>query len=266
MLVRARKTPRAVRQKVSNVVVGFFPVLVRELRSYWVTPLAWILLVAFLLLQGVSFVLMLDQYNQFTGPAVAEGPIQGYFASLFVPVTLLIVCPALSMRAFAEERRSGTLEALLTAPVSASGVVFAKYTAMWLTYAALWLPTLLYVVILRETGIVDWGVIAVSYAGIGLIGGAYLAIGTLMSALTDSQLVAVMLTTLVLFGLFILGIGEQVFEPGVVLDVCRHISILGQLEDFSRGLVDSRRVFFDVSITALALFFCVRVVDAWRQE
>ncbi len=247
-------------------MVGFFPVLERELRSYWVTPLAWVLLFAFLVLQGVSFVLMLDQYNQFAGAAVAEGPIQGYFASLFVPVTLLLVCPALSMRAFAEERRSGTLEALLTAPVSAAGVVLAKYLAMWLTFVAMWLPTLLYVIILRDTGAVDWRVIAVSYFGIGLIGGAYLAIGTLMSAVTDSQLIALMLTTLVLFGLFILGIGEQVFEPGVVLDVCRHISILGQLEDFSRGLVDSRRVFFDVSVSGLALFFCVRVVDAWRYE
>lgn len=247
-------------------MVGFFPILERELRSYWVTPLAWVLLFAFLLLQGVSFVLMLDHYNQFAGAAVAEGPIQGYFASLFVPVSLLIVCPALSMRAFAEERRSGTLEALLTAPVSPVGVVLGKYCAMWLTYCGMWLPTLLYVVILRDTGTVDWGVVGVSYAGIALIGGAYLAIGTLMSALTDSQLIALMLTTLILFGLFILGIGEQVFEPGVVLDLCRHVSILGQLEDFSRGLVDSRRVFFDGSVIALALFFCGRVVDSWRHE
>lgn len=245
---------------------GFFPILERELRSYWVTPLAWILSCAFLLLQGVSFVLMLDQYNQFAGASLAEGPIQGYFASLFVPVTLLLVCPALSMRAFAEERRSGTLESLLTAPVSASGVVLAKFAAMWVTYAAMWVPTLLYVVILRETGAVDWNTVAVSYFGIGLIGATYLAIGTLMSALTDSQLIALMLTTLVLFGLFILGIGEQVFEPGLVLDVCRHVSILGQLEEFSRGLVDSRRVFFDASAIALALFFCTRVVDAWRYE
>lgn len=247
-------------------MVGFLPVLVRELRSYWITPLAWVLLFAFLVLQGVSFVLMLDQYNQFSGAAVAEGPIQGYFASLFVPVTLLLVCPALSMRAFAEERRSGTLEALLTAPVSSAGVVLGKYCAMLITYLGMWLPTLLYVVILRDTGAVDWGVVAISYFGIGLIGAAYLGIGTLMSALTDSQLIAMMLSTLVLFGLFILGIGEQVFEPGLVLDVCRHVSILGQLEDFSRGLVDSRRVFFDTSLVVLALFFCVRVVDAWRYE
>jgi ABC-2 type transport system permease protein len=247
-------------------MTGFVPILVRELRAYWVTPLAWVLTFAFLVLQGTSFVLMIEHYNQFANVALAEGPLQGYFASLFVPVTLLLVCPALSMRTFAEERRSGTIEVLMTAPVSALAVVLGKYFAAWLTYAGMWLPTLLYVIILRDTGAVDWGVVGSSYLGIGLIGAAYLAIGTLMSAVTQSQLVALMLTTLVLFGLFILGIGEQVFEPGLVLDVCRYVSILSQLDDFSRGLIDSRRVLLDTSTTAFVLFLCVRVVDSWRRE
>lgn len=245
---------------------GLMPILWRELRAFWVTPLAWVLTFAFLVLQGTSFVLVISHYNQFVNMSLAEGPVQGYFASLFVPVTLLLVCPALSMRAFAEERRSGTLEVLMTAPVTATGVVLAKFLAAWFTYSGMWLPTLLYVVILRDTGVVDWGVVAASYLGVALIGAAYLAIGTLMSALTQSQLVAMMLTTLVLFGLFILGIGEQVFEPGLILDVCMYISVLSQLEDFSRGLIDSRRVVLDCSVVALVLFLCVRVVDSWRRE
>lgn len=245
---------------------GLLPILTRELRAFWVTPLAWVLTFAFLVLQGTSFVLMLEHYNQFLNMSVAEGPVQGYFASLFVPVTLLLVCPALSMRTFAEERRSGTIEVLMTAPVSPVGVVLGKFLAAWLTYAGMWLPTVLYVIILRDTGVVDWGVVGSSYLGVALIGATYLAIGTLMSAVTQSQLVAMMLTTLVLFGLFILGIGEQVFEPGLVLDVCRYVSILSQLDDFSRGLVDSRRVVMDCSVVVLVLFLCVRVVDSWRRE
>jgi ABC-2 type transport system permease protein len=247
-------------------VNGFAPIFVRELRALWVTPLAWVLTFAFLVLQGTSFVLMIEHYNQFINASLSEGPIQGYFASLFVPVTLLLVCPALSMRTFAEERRSGTLEVLMTAPVSPLGVVLGKFMAAWCTYAGMWLPTFLYVIILRDTGVVDWGVVGASYFGIGLIGGTYIAIGTLMSALTQSQLVAMMLTTLVLFGLFIVGIGEQIFEPGPLLDICRHISILSQLDDFSRGLVDSRRVVLDVSAVGFVLFLCVRVVDSWRRE
>lgn len=245
---------------------GLVPIFLRELRSMWVTPLAWVLLFAFLLLQGTSFVLMLDHYNQYTGLSISEGPVQGYFASLFVPVTLLLVCPALTMRVLAEERRSGTLEALLTAPVSAFAVVVGKYLATWITYLGVWTPTLLYVVILRDTGMVDWGVIASCYLGIALVGAAYLAIGTLMSALTESQLVAMMLTVLALFGLFILGIGERVFEPGWLLELCKHVSILGQLEDFSSGIIDSRRIVFDATVVFLALFVCVRVVDSWRLE
>ncbi len=121
------------------------------------------------------------------------------------------------MRAFAEERRSGTIEALLTTPLTAVAVVFGKYAALLLTYMAMWLPTLLYVFVLRDTGAVDWPVVASSYLGLTLLGAFFLAVGVLMSCLTQSQLVAMLLTTLSLFGLFILGIGERVFDPGGLL-------------------------------------------------
>lgn len=245
---------------------GTAAVLKRELWSLWVTPQAWVLLFVFLVLQGTSFFLMLDHYSKFTNLSVNEGPVQGYFASMFVPVSLLLICPALSMRAFAEERRSGTIEALLTTPVTAAAVVFGKYAAVFLTYLAMWAPTSLYVFILRGTGIVDWPVVAASYLGLSLLGGFFLAVGVLMSTLTQSQLVAMLLTTLSLFGLFILGIGERVFDPGPLLDVCRHVSVLSQLEDFSKGVIDLRRVVYDLSGAVLALFLSVRIVDSWRLE
>ncbi len=245
---------------------GTWAVLRRELLSLWVTPLAWVLLFVFLMLQGTSFFLLVDHYSSFASASLEQGPLAGYFASLFVPVSLLLVCPALSMRLFAEERRSGSMELLLTAPVSPTGVVLGKYLATVLTYLLMWLPTVLYVVILRDTGMVDWPVVGASYLGVALIGAAYLAVGTLMSAMSRSQLVAMLLTTLSLFGLFILGIGERVFDEGLLLDICRHVSIVGQLEDFSKGLVDSRRLVFDGSLIVLPLFLCVRVVDSWRLD
>ncbi len=246
--------------------MGAWAVLRRELLSLWVTPLAWVLLFVFLTLQGTSFYLLVDHFSKFADGSMDHGPVQGYFASFFVPVSLLLVCPALSMRTFAEERRSGTIEVLLTAPVSSLSVVVGKYAATLLTYVAMWLPTLLYVVILRGTGVVDWPVVAASYLGVLLIGASYLAVGTLMSAMTKSQLIAMLLTTLALFGLFILGIGERVFDPGPLLEVCRHVSMLGQLEDFSKGVVDTRRLVFDLSLVWLPLFLCVRVVDSWRLD
>ncbi len=245
-------------------MTGFRAVFRRELLGLWVTPQAWVLLFVFLVLQGTSFFLMLDHYSKFTNLSISGGPIQGYFASLFIPVSLLLVCPALSMRVLSEERRSGTIEALLTTPVTAPAVVLGKYAATFSTYALMWMPTLLYVFILRDTGAVDWSVVGASYLGVLLVGAFFLAVGTLMSALTRSQLVAALLTTLSLFGLFILGIGEQVFDPGLLLDICRHVSILSQLEDFSKGVIDLRRVVYDGSLVLLSLFVATRVVDSWR--
>jgi ABC-2 type transport system permease protein len=168
------------------------------------------------------------------------------------------------MRVFAEERRSGTIEALLTAPVSPAGVVAGKYLATLLTYVVMWVPTLLYVFILRNTGQVDWRVVGSSYLGVLGVGAGYLAVGTLMSAMTRSQLLAFVLTTLVIFGLFILGIGEYVFEPGALRELSSHVSVLTQMDEMAKGIVDLRRVVFDLSLVALPLFVTVRVVDSWR--
>jgi len=235
----------------------------REMLSLWVTPLAWLLLFAFLLLQGISFYIVVDHFTHFTSLSV-DGPVQSYFSSLFVPFSLLFICPALTMGSFAEERKSGTLETLLTAPVSAAAVVHAKYLAALSTYTLLWLPTLLYVFIVRNVADIDWPVIFASYFGLFAVGAAYLSIGLLMSAITRSQLAALMLTTLLLFGLFILGVGERVFDPGVLRDFCAHVSVLSQIEDFSRGVIDVRRLIFDSSVVSLCLFLTRRVVDSWR--
>jgi ABC-2 type transport system permease protein len=86
-----------------------------------------------------------------------------------------------------------------------------------------------------------------------------------MSALTKSQLVALMLTLCVQFGLFVLGVGEYVFEPGPLRDLCAHVSLSSQLEEMSKGIVDLRRVVFDASVALWALFVTSRVVESWRQ-
>lgn len=244
---------------------GLVAVYRREMLSLWVTPLAWVLLFIFLLLQGLSFNQILLHFASFTNVTFDEGPVQAYFGqSLFLVLSLFLVCPALTMRLFAEELRSGTIEPLLTAPVSATGVVLAKYLATLSTFVLMWAPTLAYVFILRTTGTVDWHVVAASYLGVIAIGAGYLAVGTVMSALTRSQLVAMMLTVLVVFGLLILGIGERIFEPGPLRELCAHVSVLSQMDEFSKGIVDLRRLVFDGTVVALPLFVAVRVVDAWR--
>jgi ABC-2 type transport system permease protein len=246
---------------------GFWAILRREMLSLWVTPLAWVLLGVFLILQGGIFYSIVAHFASFSDLSVDEGPLGAYFGqnSIFLLMTLLLVCPALSMRLLAEERRSGTIEALMTAPVGSAGVVLGKYVAALLTYVLIWVPTLLYVVILRKTGNVDWLVMLSSYLGLFLVGAQYLAIGTLASSLTKSQFVALLVTVLIQFGLFVLGIGEYIFDPGVFHDVCSYVSLAGHMEDFSKGIVDTRRLLYDTSLAIFCLFLTIRVVDSWRR-
>jgi ABC-2 type transport system permease protein len=246
-------------------VSGLLPVFRREMLSLWVTPLAWVLLAVFLLIQGLSFYSIVVHISSMGQVSIDNGPVQAYFGqSIFLLVSQLLVCPALTMRVFAEERKSGTIEALLTAPVTPTGVVLGKYLAALATYVAMWLPTLLYVFILRNTGQVDWRVVGSSYVGVLGIGAGYLAVGTLMSSMTKSQLTAFVLTVLVQFGLFILGIGEYVFEPGTLREICAHVSVLSQMDEMAKGVVDLRRLVFDGTLAVLPLFVTVRVVDSWR--
>lgn len=246
---------------------GFWAILRREMLSLWVTPLAWVLLGVFLLLQGGIFYSIIAHFASFTDLSVDEGPLGAYFGqnSVFLLMTLLLVCPALSMRLLAEEQRSGTIEALMTAPVGSAGVVLGKYVAALVTYVLIWLPTLLYVIILRKTGNIDWLVMLSSYLGLFLVGAQYLAIGVLASSLTKSQFVALLVTVLIQFGLFVLGIGEYIFDPGVFHDVCSYVSLAGHMEDFSKGIVDTRRVLYDCSLAIFCLFLTIRVVDSWRR-
>ena len=247
-------------------MMGFLAVYRREMLSLWVTPLAWVLLVVFLLLQGGIFYNIVAHFSNLTELSLDSGPLQAFFGqqSVLISMMLLLLCPALSMRLFAEERRSGTIEALLTAPVTPLSVVLGKYLATTTTYVLIWLPTLLYAILLKDTGNVDWGALGASYLGVFGIGASYLAIGVLMSAMTKSQLLALMLSVLVQFGLFVLGIGEYVFDPGALRDLSAYVSIAGQMEEFSKGIVDVRRLVFDGSLVLLALFMTTRVVDSWR--
>jgi ABC-2 type transport system permease protein len=246
-------------------VKGFYTIFKRELFSLFVTPTAWILIVVFLLIQGFHFYGMVLHFAQNAELTVDQGPVQAFFGeSILFYLPLILLCPGMTMRLFAEERRSGTIETLLTAPVSTAGVVLGKFAAAFATYVAMWLPTVLYLVILRRTGDIDWHVAGTSYLGVALIGAGYLAVGTLMSAMTESQLVAIVLSALVILGLFMIGIGEFIFEAGVLHDFCAYVSVWGQMSELSKGIVDTRRMVLDATLVVLPLFVTVRAVDAWR--
>jgi ABC-2 type transport system permease protein len=249
-------------------VTAFWAILKRELFTFFVTPLAWVLIVVFLVVQGMHFFLLVDHFSLQADLASDETPLSAFFGNtvLFYLVLFLLV-PPMTMRLFAEERRSGTIETLMTAPVSSVAVVLAKYVAVVVSYVAMWLPTGLYVVILSRTGEVDVRTVASAYLGVLLVGAGYLALGLCASALTRSQFLSLVWTSLAILALFTLGVGEFVARDGTTLhDVCAYVSAWGHMNELSSGIVDSRRLVLYATMVALPLFVATRAVDAWRWE
>lgn len=245
---------------------SFWPIFKRELFAFFVTPLAWVLIVVFLLVQGMHFFLLVDHFASQVEITSDETPLQAFFGNtVLLYVVLFLLVPPMTMRLFAEERRSGTIEPLMTAPVSSAAVVLAKYAAALVTYVAMWAPTVLYLVILRRTGELDAKVAASCYLGVLLVGAGYLSLGLLASAMTKSQFLALVVSALVILFLFILGIGEFLARDGTWFHaVCAHVSVWSHMNDFAHGLVDSRRLVFYGTMIVLPLFLATRVVDSWR--
>ncbi|WP_394847252.1 ABC transporter permease [Pendulispora brunnea] len=245
---------------------GFWPIFKRELFAFFVTPIAWVQIFVFCLVQGMHFYLVIDHFASQPELAGDQTPLQAFFGNtVLLYIVLFLLVPPMTMRLFAEERRSGTIETLMSAPVSTPAVVLGKYLSALTVYAAMWLPTVAYLVILRRTGVVDWHVVAASYLGVVLVGAGYLSVGTLMSAITRTQFLALVGTAFVLLVLFILGVGEFVTPAGSTLhDICAHVSVWAQMNDFASGIVDSRRLVYDATLILLPLYATARVVDAWR--
>jgi ABC-2 type transport system permease protein len=245
---------------------SFWPIYKREMFAFFVTPLAWVLIVAFLVVQGMHFFLVIDHFARQTDIAGDETPVTAFFGNtVLLYLVLFMLVPPMTMRAFAEERRSGTVETLMSGPVSSAAVVLAKYAAALTTYVVMWLPTVLYLIILARTGALDSRAAASAYLGVLLVGAGYLALGTCASALARSQFVAMISTALVLLVLFMVGMGEFVTREGTTVHaVCVHVSVWSHMNDFASGLIDSRHVVFYGTLIVLPLFVATRAVDAWR--
>jgi len=248
-------------------MIGCLSVARRELLALWATPLAWVSLVAFLILQGGAYSAIVTSLATLPELSLDVGPTQAFFGqSIFPPLSMLLLCPALTMRTFSEERRSGSIELLLSAPLSASAMVIGKFLAVWLTYAAMWIFTLLYFYVLKQSGHIEWPIVASSYLAVVGIGGGILALGVLASVVTRSQLVAAMLAGGLIFALVLVGIGENILLYGWGHEVCRQLSIKSQLQEMAQGVISSRRLVFDLTLMVLPLALSVHIVDGWRRS
>jgi len=171
------------------------------------------------------------------------------------------------MRLIAEERRSGTIEVLLTSPVTEAQVVVGKFLAAMAFYLALWLPTVLYVVILARHSKIDLGPVAAGYLGVVLLGFMFLAVGTLASTLSTNQLIAAIIAFAAMVLLFSIGLVEQLMtSSSVVRDALAYMNLWTQMDDFAKGIVDTRHVVYQLSMGALFLFLAAKSLEVkkWR--
>lgn len=237
----------------------------REIFSFFVSPIAYVVMTVWLLFFGIVFYVLALVFAQ--QPGAQTNLLTAFFGgtTLFY-LPLLVFAPVITMRLLAEERSSGTIEALLTAPVSEVSVVLGKYLAALAFWMVLWLPTLSYVWLVARSGenAVDWGAIGATYLGLFLVGMFYMSIGLFMSAVARNQIVAAMLTFLVLGGLFVLGLVGYANVGDDWRAVFEYLGLWTQMAAFAKGIVDTRYVAYDVSIAVLAVTLSVRALQADR--
>ncbi|MCS6856506.1 MAG: ABC transporter permease subunit [Sandaracinaceae bacterium] len=238
----------------------------REILSFFLSPLAYVVLTAWTLWQGATYAIFCYYV---AGSPVGSGVENDPLAMLFGQTTLfyiplLVFVPLITMRLLAEETRQGTLETLLTAPVTSVQVVMGKYLAALVFWLSLWVPTLMYVWLTSRFGDLDAGRLLASYLGILGVGAYYMSLGLLMSALARAPMSAAILTFLALASLFALGIVQFLPVSEAALEVVRYVSVWQHMQNFSSGVVDSRYLVYDLSLSVFGLFGAVQVLEARR--
>jgi ABC-2 type transport system permease protein len=231
----------------------------RELKGYFATPVAYVFIVVFLILSGV-FTFYMGQFFERN-----QADLASFFR--FHPWLYLFLVPAISMRLWAEERRSGTIEMLMTLPVSMTQAVLGKFLAAWAFAGIVLAGTLPLWVTVNYLGDPDNGVIVTGYLGSLLMVGSYLAVGSCLSAMTKNQVVAFVATVMMCLMLTLSGWpmvldGIPDWMPGIVTDAVASMSFMTHFQSISRGVVDFRDVLFFVSFIAIWLFANAFVLDS----
>jgi ABC-2 type transport system permease protein len=251
----------------------------KELNIYFATPIAYVMFTLFVVIGSFFFLALLSQYEltslqymRFNNPELMnrlnfqDMIFRGLFGNL--GVILIFIVPFLTMRLVAEEKRTKTIELLYTTPISPLEIVFGKYlSALAILACALGL-TLLYPALLqvlaKDSAGVEWRSVALGYLGLFLIGAAYMAIGLFVSALTESQVVAALITFVVLLLVWLGGALSAGKLEGSAREVVLYLTAVTHLDSFSRGVLEPKDILYFLSIIVLGLFATHRAVEAHR--
>ena len=237
---------------------GVVTVFKRELRSYFATPVAYVFIVIFLILSGAFTFYLGNFYER------GQADLQSFFQ--YHTILYLFLVPAVSMRLWAEERKSGTIELLLTLPVTMWQAVFGKFLAAWAFIGIALALTFPIWITVNYLGSPDNGAIFASYVGSFLMAGAFLAIGSCISATTRNQVVAFILTVVVCFVLMMAGYPIVLdvfssFAPQGVVDSIASLSFLTHFASISKGVFDLRDLIYFVLMIGAWLYATAVVID-----
>ena len=240
---------------VPGAIRNIYAVAEREVRSYFVSPVAWVVTAVFIALWGYLFAGIIV-----TSREADLRPLLNNFS-----VTFLFIGPFLTMRLLAEEARTGTLELLLTQPLRDAELVIGKYLGSVVFLLFLLAMTLYFPILLEFMGNPDEGPMVGGYVGILLQGMAFMAIGLIASALTQNQIIAAAITFVTLLILWLSDLLSRSLS-GPASQVAQYVSITKRFEDMPRGVVDTKDVIFFVSIIVACLFITTQIIGArrWR--
>ncbi len=229
----------------------------RELKSLFVSPVAYVVSALFLVAMGYLFSLILINTQ--------DASLRSTFNNMIF--VLLLLAPALTMKLLADEQRMGTIELLLTSPIDDWQVVLGKFLGSLVLFAVMFLgPTLFYVLILAVYGPPDYGPILTGYLGVLLLGASFLAIGVFTSSLTQNQVIAYFAGLVILLLLWIADAGSSFAGTGPVSDALAYLSISRHYDTFFQGVVDTSDIVYSLSVIVTSLFLATQVLQTrrWR--
>ena len=247
----------------------FYTLLSREVRSYFQSPIAYVVMIFFLLITGIDFYFQVSFMNQRQVQYTVQ---EAFFNSVFFWFAFVLIFPLITMRLFAEEFKLGTIEPLMTAPVQDWQVVLSKFFGALVFYLILWIPTVLYFAIFLKithqpaahSSGAYWG----SYLMLLLLGMFYLSIGCLTSVLTRNQIIAAMISFCAITLLFFIGLVQFILldVSSATRDFLGYFSAIEHMGTFSRGVIDTRPIVLYLSMTIVVLTLTYQVFQSrkWR--
>ncbi len=244
----------------------------KEMRLYFHSPIAYVVLAIFLILMGWLFYSNMAFFSQISVRAVQNPRLSSQLSAtdaVLIPlfsnmaIILLLLIPGLTMRLFAEEKKQGTIELLYSYPVRDGEVLFGKFFACLTVFLLMLVLTALYPILIAVFGALETGPVLSGYLGIFLLGVTFISVGILMSALTENQLVAFMLAFGALLFFWVLSFASPYLGPKLGTALA-HASLIGHVNNFSRGLITTRDLVYYLNFSVFCLFLTVQALASHR--